>query len=129
MAGLFDFTIAPQAGDILVAGLYNYEDPFSWIAYWEVNADESNNFATYNGKKSDVPTSDGIATKYAPDEADKVKASGNFESQSGGVGDEWGQTFDSETLEWGLWMYNYGLDDWVGGDYDSWIGQYDSATD
>ena len=47
-----------------------------------------------------------------------MKAEGDFAGLSGGVGDEFGQEWDSEAKEWDVWMYNYdAADDWTETDY------------
>jgi hypothetical protein len=64
-----------------------------------------------------------IEFKGAPNWLNYVKSSGNFEGQSGGVDDEFGNYYDAEINEWRIWAYNNGVRDWVKGKQDVWILQ------
>ena len=44
-----------------------------------------------------------------------VESSGNFSDKSGGVDDEFGQSYYSEKKQWLIWAYNNGVLDWVEG--------------
>ena len=54
---------------------------------------------------------------------DEVESSGNFEAESGGVDDEFGNYYYAENNEWLIWAYNNGVRDWVEGSQDVWIYQ------
>ena len=54
---------------------------------------------------------------------DEVESSGNFEAESGGVDDEFGNYYYAENNEWLIWAYNNGVRDWVEGSQDVWILQ------
>ena len=122
MAGAFDLYNLPSVGDFLVAGLYCYGDGNTWEAFAESTEDGAN-LGSYLG--SSVPKGNGLTKFEIPSEDKITKAAGNFfEGQSGGVENEWGQNFDSVAVRWSVWNWNYGIDDWVAGDYDGWVGQY-----
>ena len=77
-----------------------------------------------------MPEEDGLSDKFDTAAYTEVVTEGNFIDNSGGLGYEFGQIFDPLTFTWSMWQYNKGTeDDWVYGDYDVSVGQYDAAND
>ena len=77
-----------------------------------------------------MPEEDGLSDKFDTAAYTEVVTEGNFIDNSGGLGYEFGQIFDPLTFTWSMWQYNKGTeDDWVYGDYDVFVGQYDAASD
>lgn len=128
IGGRISLTANPNPSDFYVAGLFQTGDTDSWIAYWQ-NQTGDDIFGTYKADPADNPSSNGTTDAFSPDSANEVKADGNFDGMSGGLGDEFGQAWDSKTKEWDVWMYNYNsTDDWTANDYDAWVGQFDSKS-
>ena len=123
-----DLTNAPNDQDFYVAGLSFNDYDVTMSAYMEKTSDGIT-FKSLSGKLEDVPKENGLAEKFVASDDNLMKSDGNFEGQSGGLQNEFGQAFDDTALEWTAWNWSTSEEDIWYGNYTAWVGQYDSNSD